>query len=185
MSDYSLINLMIEKKELILQTAMRLFSEKGYDSTPTSRIAKEAGVSEGLIFRHFETKEGLLHAIMAQGMAQIAESMTGYGGSGNAVEQHVDSAFSILKANKVFWRLVQQMRFQESVQRTGQDTIQQVNQMVISTLAAYFQQQQAAHPQAEALLLFALIDGVCIHYLQQPDDYPLDAIASLIKSKYI
>jgi AcrR family transcriptional regulator len=52
---------MTEKKELILQTALRLFSEQGYEATPTNRIAKEAGVSEGLIFRHFENKEGLLY----------------------------------------------------------------------------------------------------------------------------
>ena len=62
---------MTEKKELILQTALRLFSEQGYEATPTNRIAKEAGVSEGLIFRHFENKEGLLSAILALGEIRI------------------------------------------------------------------------------------------------------------------
>ena len=56
---------MTEKQELILETALRLFAKYGFDTTPTSQIAKEAGVSEGLIFRHFTNKDGLMDAILA------------------------------------------------------------------------------------------------------------------------
>ena len=49
----------MSNKENILHTALRLFAEQGYDRTPTSQIAREAGVSEGLIFRHYGSKAGL------------------------------------------------------------------------------------------------------------------------------
>lgn len=47
----------------ILDTALRLFSERGYRGTSTRRIAREAGVSEGLIFHHFARKRDLLAGI--------------------------------------------------------------------------------------------------------------------------
>ena len=51
---------MTEKQENILNTALELFAKDGYDATSTSKIAKCAGVSEGLIFRHYGSKDGLL-----------------------------------------------------------------------------------------------------------------------------
>lgn len=42
---------------------MRLFVEKGIQSTPTSLIAKEAGVATGTLFHHFKSKEELVHAL--------------------------------------------------------------------------------------------------------------------------
>ncbi len=43
----------------ILDAAMGLFSEKGYKSVTTKEIAREAGVCEMTIFRHFESKQNL------------------------------------------------------------------------------------------------------------------------------
>ncbi|MEO0341256.1 MAG: helix-turn-helix domain-containing protein, partial [Bacteroidota bacterium] len=54
------------KKDKILAIALELFANLGFDATSTSKIAKLSGVSEGLIFRHFGNKQGLLEAIMLE-----------------------------------------------------------------------------------------------------------------------
>lgn len=54
----------MERKEKILWTALELFAREGYHSVSTRAIAYKAGVSEGLLFRFFGSKENLLHHIM-------------------------------------------------------------------------------------------------------------------------
>lgn len=54
----------MSKKNDILQTATRLFSEKGYRNTAIAEVAKLTGVAEGTIFYHFKTKEELFLAIL-------------------------------------------------------------------------------------------------------------------------
>src|SRR3990170_7941304 len=48
----------------IVKVAMRLFSQKGFKGTTTREIAKQAGVSEAIIFKHFAKKEELFSAII-------------------------------------------------------------------------------------------------------------------------
>ena len=53
-----------ERRSQILQVAIGLFSKKGFSGTTTKEIARIAGVSEAMVFRHFATKSELYHAIL-------------------------------------------------------------------------------------------------------------------------
>ena len=55
---------MTEKKKAIVKASIILFGEKGYAATSTKEIAKMAGVSEGTIFKHFESKNELMLSII-------------------------------------------------------------------------------------------------------------------------
>ncbi|CAN5584619.1 TetR/AcrR family transcriptional regulator [soil metagenome] len=52
------------RREQILQTAVDLFSQRGFKGTTTKEIARAAGVSEAMVFRHFATKDELYKAIL-------------------------------------------------------------------------------------------------------------------------
>lgn len=52
------------RREQILQTAVSLFSQRGFKGTTTKEIALAAGVSEAMVFRHFSTKSELYDAIL-------------------------------------------------------------------------------------------------------------------------
>jgi AcrR family transcriptional regulator len=53
-----------ERREQILQTAVDLFSQRGFKGTTTKEIARAAGVSEAMVFRHFASKDELYGAIL-------------------------------------------------------------------------------------------------------------------------
>ena len=59
------------KKDLILQKSLELFSTSGFKGTSTRSIAHEAGVSEGLIFKHFKSKNGLLNALLESALLNL------------------------------------------------------------------------------------------------------------------
>ncbi len=58
----------MNRKECILDAATQLFAAKGFEATPTAEVAKVAGVSEGTIFHHFKTKDGVLIHIIRRMM---------------------------------------------------------------------------------------------------------------------
>jgi len=58
----------------ILQAAIDLMADKGYDGTSTKEIAQVAGVNEVTVFRHFGTKGKLLEAAFKRN--HYAEEMT-------------------------------------------------------------------------------------------------------------
>lgn len=60
-----------EKKAAILAKAIENFAEKGYAATSTSEIAKQAGVAEGTIFRHYPSKKDLLMALVKPGILKL------------------------------------------------------------------------------------------------------------------
>ena len=49
-----------ERRGQILRAAVKLFSDKGYYTTTISQIAREAGVSTGLIYQYFGDKDDIL-----------------------------------------------------------------------------------------------------------------------------
>ncbi|MGD8485220.1 MAG: TetR/AcrR family transcriptional regulator [Chloroflexota bacterium] len=55
-----------QTQQRILSAAARLFAERGYVGTTTSAIAADAGVNEVTLFRHFESKQGVLRALGAR-----------------------------------------------------------------------------------------------------------------------
>lgn len=50
-------------KNKILKSALNLFVEQGIDRTTTVEITKKAGIAEGTLFLHFETKQKLIDAL--------------------------------------------------------------------------------------------------------------------------
>ncbi|HEY9661173.1 MAG TPA: TetR/AcrR family transcriptional regulator [Allocoleopsis sp.] len=61
----------VEVQTRILQAARKLFARRGYDGTTTRELAQEAGVAEGTIFRHFESKKAILIEVATQGWVEI------------------------------------------------------------------------------------------------------------------
>lgn len=55
----------------ILQAALQLFAKRGYEGTTTKDLAKSAGVAEGTLFRHFDSKKAILIEVATAGWVDI------------------------------------------------------------------------------------------------------------------
>jgi AcrR family transcriptional regulator len=52
-------------RNLLLQTAIRLFAEKGYADTSIREIGKKAGVSTSVLYHYFKSKEEMLFEVIS------------------------------------------------------------------------------------------------------------------------
>jgi AcrR family transcriptional regulator len=65
-----------DRREQIIDAAMRVFSQKGFTKATNKDIAREAGITPGLIYYYFESKEALLRAILeSKSPVQILASL--------------------------------------------------------------------------------------------------------------
>lgn len=60
-----------QKRARILEAAIAVFAEKGFNAARVSDIAKEAGVADGTIYLYFKSKEDLLLQIFEEKMDEL------------------------------------------------------------------------------------------------------------------
>ena len=60
-------------KDLILEEALRQFSEKGFAGTSMSEIAKPLGITKAALYKHFESKQQIFDEIIAESENRYAE----------------------------------------------------------------------------------------------------------------
>lgn len=70
---------MSDKQNQLIEASIDLFAKEGFWNTPTSRIAKHAGVATGTLFNYFESKDVLIDAVYKQIKQEwMQHMMTGY-----------------------------------------------------------------------------------------------------------
>lgn len=107
-----------EKKALIMDVALFHFANEGYFNTTIRHIARHAGISKGLLYNYFESKEALLTAIVHKSINEIFNyfdsNRDGYL-SEDEFEFFIRKINVILKEKHSFWRLLMQLLMQNDV----------------------------------------------------------------------
>ncbi|MBU1228592.1 MAG: TetR/AcrR family transcriptional regulator [Proteobacteria bacterium] len=97
-------------KDLILSTAKDMISEVGFHKMTTANLAKRADISEGTIYRHFESKEDILQHILDtfdEKYQALAESCRARMDKGPlSIEDLMGSHFAFLDANAADIKIV-------------------------------------------------------------------------------
>ncbi|HEX2572425.1 MAG TPA: TetR/AcrR family transcriptional regulator [Polyangia bacterium] len=63
------------KRERILDAAVKVFADKGFYNAKVSEIAREAGVADGTIYLYFKSKDDLLISLFEARMAEVNENL--------------------------------------------------------------------------------------------------------------
>lgn len=64
-----------ERREQILSAALRVFATKGFAATKISDIVAESGVSHGLVYHYFQSKEDIFNELLKRAVDSASESM--------------------------------------------------------------------------------------------------------------
>ena len=176
---------MTEKQEKILNAALELFSNMGYANSSTSRIAKVAGVSEGLIFRHFGSKEGLLDAIVSMGLEDMEKVILKIKASSSPKEVIISALNmpeDLINENPKFWKVQFSLKYQSP------DVARKYHESPImleanNALASAFKSLGYKQPELEAQFMMMIISSFFMFLIQQ--DLPnCKELMDFVKSKY-
>jgi AcrR family transcriptional regulator len=170
-------------RSAIVDGAMRLFAQHGYAHTTTRQIAAEAGVSAGLMYHYFESKEQLLHAVFDNCMAILDAAFTRayeYSAPGEGLAAILRTIFTMLEADPEFWGLFYMMRTQPAIMSILGDSFRLRTGRLRALFVAELRQAGRASPEMDALLLYSLVEGTIQQYLLDPEAYPLAAVADRI-----
>ncbi len=97
----------MDKQELILQAALKLFVEFGFHGTPTSKIAREAGVSNGTLFHYFKTKDELVVALYIYIKSNLSACVSGERPEGETIK----ATFKRVFLSTLYWAKENPMEF--------------------------------------------------------------------------
>lgn len=170
--------LMTEKQIQILTHALKLFADHGFHGTSTSRIAKAAKVSEGLIFRHFGNKEGLLQAIIEFGHEKAQQLFLHIDESQslqNQLRELLSIPFQLPKEDYAFWKLLYSLKWQAE---SYDDNMSAPFKEMITNLLT---QLNYKDPEIEADIIMMIFNGAATAILLKGLDNQEKILEALLK----
>lgn len=109
----------MDNQTQILNAALKLFVEFGFHGTPTSKIATEAGVSNGTLFHYYKTKDELVSALYIDVKNRLVNSMDSEVQKFSSIKEKIYAVFrsTILWAlkNQEAYFFIQQVHFSPHV----------------------------------------------------------------------
>jgi len=148
---------MTNKQSKIIEAALKLFANEGYNATSTSKVAKEAKVSEGLIFRHFKNKQGLADAILNQGRLacyNIFTSILSEEDPKQVIKKTLEIPFNLKGKLFVFWKLQVKLKWElDYFDRSNAKPLE-------DALKKAFTKLQYKEPKLETDFIIHLIEGL-------------------------
>lgn len=174
------------RKEHILEVSLGLFARLGYESTSISRIAKEAGISKGLLYNYFSSKEELLKELvhdLEEFEEQFRSEVVNEDPS-VMLENVINIFFKLLVERKEQLKLITAITFQVEKFAFVQDIVKDKMGGYLALFEHLLSQLEFENPKEEALMLGIAFDGVATQYLIVESDYPLDKIKSYLLKKY-
>ena len=148
---------MTEKQEKILQAALVLFAKEGFHATSTSKVAKLAGVSEGLIFRHFGNKDGLLQAILEFGADKLKDLVVDIvmeSDPKQLIRKTIELPANVNKEDFDFWKLQFKLKWELEV---NSDKKMEPLHMALTNA---FRKLRYESPELEANLIILYMEGI-------------------------
>jgi AcrR family transcriptional regulator len=171
---------MTEKQEKILRSALELFAKEGYNATSTSKVAKHACVSEGLIFRHYNNKEGLLQAILEEGERKLKVLFADIVLETNPEEvlrKAIEMSTRIEKSEYSFWKLQFKLKWELEV---SSDEKMEPLKMALTNA---FSKLNYEEPELEAELILLFVEGLASSVLKG-SSIDADAMINFLLKKY-
>lgn len=158
-----------DTRDLILKTSLKLFSEQGYHGTTMRQVASKAGMSLGLAYRYFDSKEAILEGIIESHDKILKRYVTDEVVSNPRREDLIvnvsESIITLVKENEDYLRLYWNLMLQPKIHRLKRRNIRLVNMIFFETSKKTIRSIKPNYTEFEIKNLASTTIGYMINYL--------------------
>lgn len=176
-----------QKRELIMNAALEEFAEHGYHACSINMITKRAGVSKGLLYNYFESKEALLREIIIKAHNDVwiyfDPNRDGFL-TNEEFFYFIKQNIKVIKENVSFWRLFSVILLKPNISQILEDVIIENVDKYTEILFDFFKRNNCENPKEEMLIYTALIKGASMLFIGNPMNVPLEEYENAIISYY-
>ena len=176
-----------EKRALIMDAAIEVFADKTFQGASVSMIAQKAGISKGLLYNYFESKEQLLKEIVKTAADKIYQFFDPNHDGILTIDEFfyfISKNIQVVKENVNYWKLYSALVLQPSVMKLIEHDFDEFNMMYSRMVCVLFKKLGVEDAEGELLLLTSMMKGFIVQYVAMPDVYPIDKFEKKIIEYY-
>lgn len=182
-----------ERREQILAAALGLFAGKGLSATRITDITERTGISQGLIYHYFPSKEAIFTELIGKGLSNLNEAAINLETMAIPAEEKIRLAVKGLleglnrEPTAVnYYFLMTQTALSASFPAEARELIKRENDLKYQVMTRIFRQGQLEGtvkqiPAEEmATLLFSLVNGLALNKAYYREQFRLPALEPIL-----
>lgn len=177
-----------ERKAQILEAALHVFAEDGYHNSSVSAIAKKAGISKGLLYNYFHSKEEVLRSLTLDLFDYAMDVMKITPGEvidDERFEEIISLSIDIPLEEPQRWKLYMTLVFQKDIAELIMKEMKIRMGPYMMSMMTYFNSKDYDDPMAMMRYFSAVLDGVQMHCLLDPDNFPAQKAKQYLIEQFV
>jgi AcrR family transcriptional regulator len=173
------------KRMHLIEAAGRVFRHAGFQTATMAQVAQAAGVSKGLPYHYFESKEELASAVVAFHLADVWDVLASWPATGpeERLRWFVSTALNHARTHADSYRLYLSLALQPTTRDLVLAEVAKRRAMLLGVeeeLRSIFSELGHADPGAAALVLRVTVDGLIQYLLIAGDGFPIPEAVSQV-----
>jgi AcrR family transcriptional regulator len=190
LNDEQLHQIRDERKEQIMEAALKVFARRGIVGTKMSMIATEAGVSHGLLYHYFKSKDELFTMLVQEAMVEAHTEMRNvYDLPGSPIEKiRTLTEIIIDEGGTPYFMLIHQARTSDGVPEKAKQLIEQYSMraFIDQLLPLFLKGQQAGeiaegNPEELISSYLSVLTGLMVLNAQEDESYRMPEVDILLR----
>ncbi|WP_276352077.1 TetR/AcrR family transcriptional regulator [Cohnella caldifontis] len=179
-----------ERRDQIKRAALKVFAKQGLSGTKMSAIAAEAGISQGLSYRYFSSKEEIFTLLVREAVEETLSAIRNLNRLPGTPKDQL-KAFTLRmldEDHKAYFMLIQQAMASEDVPPQAKQHLERISpDETIDPFVPIFRKGQETgeflegDPRKQLFLYFSVVTGLMLQEIPSAPGYWKDEIDRLLR----
>lgn len=168
-----------DKKELIMDVALELFAKNGFHATSISQITKQAGISKGLVYNYFTSKQEILKEITRRAFDTIYSNFDINNDGILTKEEFIHFIRLTVRSTiekKEFWKLYFALVFQPHILEDYMKKYEAKGWKIAGMLRKFIESQGSSDPDKDLFAISCVMKGMSLLLVTAPDFVPTESL---------